>query len=76
MILQQDEDKRKYDAELASLILEKDQMLADRNQQFQRLKKQKQQLEISSQSGYVQTQGRNEKMLEDIEALYQKKLAI
>jgi hypothetical protein len=31
---------------------------------------------VSSQAGYIQTQNRNEKMLEDIEALYEKKLAL
>lgn len=40
------------------------------------MKRIKQELEKTSQSGYTQTQGRNEKMLEDIEALYEKKLAL
>ena len=40
------------------------------------MRKVKQELEVSSQAGYSLTQGRNDKMLEDVEALYEKKLAI
>ena len=76
MVVQEDDDKRKYEGQMADLIAEKDELLKKRNKEFQRLKKIKQELEMTSHSGYTQIQGRNEKMLEDIEALYEKKLAL
>lgn len=76
LVIQEDDDNRRFEAELAHLTKEKDQAIAELTQQFEALRAEKGELEVSAQSSYAQLQGRNEKMLEDLEVLYEKKLAI
>ena len=66
LVIQEDDDNRKYEAELNKLVKDKDQHITNLNSQFETLKIEKQQLEVSSQSSYSQLQGKNEKMLEDL----------
>jgi hypothetical protein len=76
LVIQEDDDSRRFEAELLHLTREKDQVISTLTQQFEALRTEKGELEVSAQSSYSQLQGRNEKMLEDLEVLYEKKLAI
>ncbi len=59
MVVQEDDDRRRYEAELVNLNSEKESQLTRLGQELERLKQQKQELEVTSQSAYMQTQGRN-----------------
>lgn len=66
LVIQEDDDNRRYEAELNKLAKEKEEIIAQLTAEFDALRVEKQELEVSAQANYSQLQGRNEKMLEDL----------
>ena len=75
IIIEDDENKKRYEHHLSRLETKLNSEIDELSSEFEKLKKHKKDLELQVQTNFVDTQNSSNKMLEDIEALYEKKLA-
>lgn len=76
IVIQDDESDKKYKTEIVKLEALLNDQIDELSQNFENFKKEKKDLETQTQTTFMDTQSHNNKMLEEIEALYEKKLTI
>lgn len=59
LVLQDDDESRRYDAEMKEFTEEKQKKIDSLNAEFDQLKEEKKKLELYSQANFVETEGKN-----------------